>query len=256
MMPKNIDSEFKRIVKEAGKLLLSFWVKTIKKFKKREGLVTEADLAAEKLLMKELQNLFPEADFWAEESGQSGTNNNGYKWVIDPLDGTRNLAHHIPYFCVSVALTYHDEPILAAIYDPLRDELFYAQKDKGAFCNDQKISVSHPETFKDSFIAFGVPHLHDRRISIIKPVQELAGMVGAVRHMGAIALDLANTAIGRFDGVMFTHLAWWDVAAGMLLLKEAGGEISDFKGAPLTPSYKTCIGGSLPIFEQLKKLVS
>ncbi len=257
MIPKNIDSELKTIIKEAGKLLLVYWnKKEIKKDKKSDkSLVTEADLASEKLLIDRLQALFPQADFWTEESGQLGSNKNGYRWVIDPLDGTRNFAYHIPYFCISVALTYQDKPIIGAIYNPILDELFFAAEGKGAFCNDTKIAISSPKSFADSFIAFGLSYTPQQRIPVIKAAQKLVGTIAAVRHMGAAALDMANMAIGRFDGLMFAHLSWWDVAAGVLIIEEAGGKVREIGGNPVGPDYKSCIAGSELIFDNLQRLL-
>lgn len=256
MIPSNLEIELKNSMRQAGKLLLSYWHKkdiTINK-KADRSLVTEADLASEKLLMTSLQKLFPQADFWSEESGQSGSNNNGYRWVIDPLDGTRNFAYHIPYFCISVALTYHDKPVIGAIYNPLLDELFYAQEGKGAFCNDTKITISKPSSFTQSFIAFGLSYTEKHRIPVIKAAQQLVGKVAAVRHMGAMALDMANMAMGRFDGLMFTYLSWWDVAAGILIIEEAGGKVRELGGNPLRPDYTSCIAGSELVFDNLHKL--
>jgi myo-inositol-1(or 4)-monophosphatase len=255
MVPNNVDSELKKIIKEAAFLLLLYWDKPIQKNKKENGsIVTQADIESEKLLIERLSALMPQADFWSEESGQSGAKDTGYRWVIDPLDGTRNFAYKIPYFCISVALTYHDEPILAVIYNPIQDELFFAKKGEGAYCNDQKIAVSDPQTFKECFIAFGLSYATKHRPEMIKAAQKLVGRVAAVRHMGAIALDMANTAMGRFDGVMFTHLSWWDVAAGILIIEEAGGVVRQINGEPLGPDYTTCLAGSTFVFERLQGL--
>lgn len=257
VIPSTIELQLKQIIKQAGSLLLSYWHKKEIRINKKadKSLVTEADLATEKLLITELQKLFPPADFLTEESGQLGSNNNGYRWVIDPLDGTRNFAYHIPYFCISVALTYQNKPIIGVIYNPILDELFYAQEGKGAFCNDQKITIATPSSFSTSFIAFGLSSTAKYRVPMMKAAQKLVGKVAAVRHMGAVALDMANMAIGRFDGLLFTHLAWWDVAAGMLLIQEAGGQVREIGGKPLGPDYKSCIAGSELVFTHLRALL-
>ncbi len=256
MLPKNIDIELKNIIKQAGKLLLSYWhKKDLQKNKKKDNsLVTEADLASEQFLVSALQKLLPQADFFTEESGQFGTNNSGYCWVIDPLDGTRNFAAHIPYFCISVALTYQDKPIIGMIYNPLFDELFYAAEGKGAFCNDIKMAVSTPSSFAGSFITYGLSHNPQQRHKVLEATQKLIGTISAARHMGAVALDMANLAMGRFDGLICMYLSWWDVAAGALIIKEAGGTIGEIGGNPISPHFKSCVAGSAIIFDNLQQL--
>ncbi len=258
MIPDTIKLELTALMKEAGKLLLFYWNKKNLKIDKKgdKTLVTEADLASEKFLIDSLQKLFPIADFLTEESGAFGSNKSGYCWVIDPLDGTRNFAFHIPYFCISVALTYKDRPIIGAIYNPIVDELFYAQEGTGAWCNDIPLRVSTPPSFTESFIAFGLSYTRSPayRLPVIKAAQKLVGTVVAVRHMGAVALDMANVAIGRFDGLMCISLCWWDVAAGTIIIEEAGGKVREINGSRLGPHFTSCIAGSPLIFDNLVKL--
>lgn len=255
MIPKQIETELITIVKEAGSLLLSYWGVPLAKNKKSEGFVTEADIAVEQFLMNALRDLFPAADFWAEESGTSGSNNNGYQWIIDPIDGTRNFTHCIPYFCISVALTYYNKPVHAVIYNPIKNELFYAADGQGAYCNELPITVSGSTLLEHSFIAFGLPYAREQRYAVVNIAQKVAAQAGAVRHMGAVALDMANMAMGRFDGLLFTHLSWWDVAAGMLLVKEAGGCVTDLQGQTIDPSYAGCIAGNPLLYTQLYQLI-
>ncbi len=257
MNDSNIEfkKELTSILKGAGEILCSYWGKQLVRQKKREGFLTEADLASEAYLIEKLNGLF-QADIWAEESGQSGSNNNGYRWVIDPLDGTTNFACGLPYFCISVALTQDDSPTHAAIYNPLQDELFYAQQGAGAWCNERKITISASETISEAVIAFGLAYARDKRLPVIAAAQQFAQKVQAVRNFGAIALDLAHVAAGRLDGVFFSHLSWWDVAAGMLLVEEAGGRVTDFQGKTLTPSYQTCIASGGQLFDHLRSLLS
>ncbi len=253
MMP-NMKQNLEEIVKEAGKLLLSYWKSGVSEHKKEAGYYTQADIDSENFLKKALFDLF-EADFMAEESGQSGSHNNGYRWVIDPLDGTTNFAHHIPYFCISVALTHHDEPIVGAVYNPLLDEFFYAEKGKGAMLNGRSIKVSHPKAFSDAFIGFGLSYNPKHRAALVGRAEIVAAKARAVRHFGAVALDLANVACGRLDGVLFSHLSWWDIAAGALLVSEAGGKATQFDGVALGPNFKTCMAGSDLVYDSLKQLV-
>ena len=248
----SIEKELIEILKEAGSRLLFYWGKCIKHGNKDDqSFVTEADLAIEDFLINSLSKLYPNATFLAEESGYTGKNDGPYQWVIDPLDGTRNFTHHIPYFCISVALTYKDDPLIGVIYNPLHNELFYASKGNGSFYNGKKISIKAPQSFEQSFLVFGISHLRDRRSTIVKASIHLASRVAAIRCMGAVALDMAYIALGRFDGALFASLAWWDVAAGILIIQESGGVVFDWEGEKLTPSYANCMAGSALICNNL-----
>lgn len=251
----DLHADLEKILKGAGDILNSYWGKQLEHQYKHDGFLTEADLASESYLIEKLTALVP-ADIWAEESGQSGTNNNGHCWVIDPLDGTTNFAYGIPYFCISIALTKHDEPIHAAIYNPLQNDFFYARRGEGAWCNSKKIAVSDPDSMKEAVVGMGFSYARDERSSLLSGAHKIVTQVQAVRNLGAIALDLALLAAGRLDGVVFSHLEWWDVAAGMLLVTEAGGKISDFQGNAVTPAYRNCVAGSELVFGHLRAILS
>src|SRR5262249_50711623 len=136
-----------------------------------------------------------------------------------------------PYFCISVALTYNDEPVWAGVYQPITKEFFYAAKGKGAFLNEKPIRVSQTDSLKKSIIAIGIPYAKTPEFKqVIKGLDRVAPVTDAIRHMGAAALDQAYVAAGRFDGVFFEQLGWWDIAAGMLLIQEAGGIVTTFEG--------------------------
>ena len=256
-MKQNWPEVVEPIMCKAGDILLSYQAKQLTRTQKEEhGFVTEADLASEQFLISELSKIMPEASFCAEESGISGSTTSDYSWVIDPLDGTTNFSYGLPYYCISVALTYRDEPQFGMIYQPLLGELFYAQKGMGAFLNGQPITVSAPEDFNKSLIAVGLPYPAQERVNMVGMAQQVAGKAHGIRHFGAIALDLAYVAAGRLDGVMFGGLAWWDVAAGMLLIQEAGGLVSDFQGNQLNPAYRTCIGGGPMVHATVKDIVA
>ncbi len=256
MEDRKLRVSLESIVKKAGEILLSYWGKPLtKRMKPKQGFVTEADLASESYLIRALSELFPQADFFAEESGLSGSNNSGYQWVIDPLDGTTNFAHGIPYYCVSVALTKSYKPLVSGIYVPSRDEFFFAELSKGAWLNDKKITVSAPELVSDAFVAVGLPYGAKRRSNALETVQEVSEAVGSIRHFGAVALDCAHVAAGRFDGLLFSGLGWWDVAAGMLLIQEAGGTISDFSGEAIDPDYPDCVAGGPRIYQELQSIL-
>ncbi|EKD49108.1 MAG: extragenic suppressor protein SuhB [uncultured bacterium] len=252
-MVPHMKEDIERIMKEAGNLLLSYWHTGISETKKQAGYYTQADIDSEQFLKEELFHLFP-ADFIAEESGLSGATNNGYRWVIDPLDGTTNFAHKISYFCISVALTLHDEPIVGAIYNPLLDEFFYAEKGNGATLNGCSIRVCPPKAFSDAVIGFGLAYDRRYRAFVVDRAQVIATQARAVRHFGAVALDLAYVACGRLDGAIFSHLFWWDIAAGILLVVEAGGSASEFNGGALGPNFESCVAGSNMVHKKLKEL--
>ena len=230
------------IIRQAGVVLLFYYGKVLtRQEKKNHGFVTEADCASEDYLIEQLAKILPEASFFAEETGRSGDND--YCWVIDPLDGTTNFAHKLPYFCISVALTYKGKPQVGILYQPLTNELFFTEQGKGAFLNGEKIKISLPKCFNNSLVAMGLPYQSLKRKQLLQ-AEQIAQKVYGVRHFGAIALDLAYVACGRMDGVFLTYLAWWDVAVGMLLIEQAGGVITDFSGKRVLENCVSCIAGS------------
>lgn len=243
------------IVRKAGDILLSYYGSDLtRRIKKLGGFVTEADIASEQYLMEQLAAIFPGVGFWAEESGSSCTGD--YCWVIDPLDGTTNFSQNLPYFCISVALTYREIPQLAIVYRPLLNELFYAQRGKGAFLNGAPIKVSKPADLGRSILVVGLPYVDSKRfIPMIDTIRRIAPRAFAFRHFGAAALDQAYVACGRFDAVFFEDLAWWDVAAGMLLIQEAGGKVTDFEGNAIDASYKSFVASSEHIHALLQKML-
>jgi len=232
------------IIRKAGDIVLSYYQKTLVwKEKKDKGFVTEADIASEEYLISALRKVLPEAAFFAEESGVQG--NSDYRWVIDPLDGTTNFAYAIPYFCISVALTYRDIPIFGIIYLPLTDELFYAEKGKGAFLNGNRINVAQERPLQKSLLLVGFPYAKGEAfLSVFNHLRAISQHTYAFRHLGAIAVDLAYVACGRADGVFFEDLAWWDVAAGILLIEEAGGKVSTYENENVTPLYRSFIAAN------------
>jgi myo-inositol-1(or 4)-monophosphatase len=256
MIPAGVGPErLEAIIKEAGRIVLSYLDKRLTFTEKdKSGFVTEADLASERFLIKELGLLLPEASFFAEESGKSGSG--AYCWVIDPLDGTTNFAHHIPYFCISVALTYQDRPIVGAIYQPITDEFFYAERGRGSFLNGVKIGVNREHELAKSMVAVGFPYAKNKQfMELLEGVQRILPQAYSFRYFGAVALDLAYVAAGRLDGAFFEGLGWWDVAAGMVLIEEAGGQTSDFQGKEVTPSYVSFLAANQEMHEILLPLL-
>lgn len=199
------------------------------------NLVTESDRRSEELIVQTILHHFPDHAILTEESPARGKS--PYRWIIDPLDGTTNFAHTYPVACVSIAFEDHGRIGLGGVYDPFRDELFYAERGRGASLNEEPIVVSRNPDLDHSLLATGFPY--DRRqnvetyLAIFKAVML---RVQGVRRTGAAALDLAYVACGRYDGFWENKLRSWDVAAASLVVEEAGGKLSDFGGMPLTVS--------------------
>ena len=256
---RNVDEmreDIESVIVRAGDILLSYFGKNLScKDKIGKGFVTEADLKSEKFLIEHLSKIFPEASFWAEESG---INDNGspYCWVIDPLDGTTNFAHCIPYFCISVALTYNAEPVLGFIYNPLLKEMFFASKGKGAFLNGKPIAISGITAFEKTFLAVCIPYEKSSAYykRFVESIIDIMKGAFAFRHCGAAALDLAYVAAGRFDAIFFEDMFWWDFAAGTLLINEAGGVTTDFANNPILPNSRTFIGANTEIHAKLREI--
>jgi myo-inositol-1(or 4)-monophosphatase len=221
------------MAREAGALLKDKFndIHTIE-YKGEINIVTEADKASEAMLISNIQKRYPTHAIISEETG--GVDNpSPYRWVIDPLDGTTNYSHRYPVFCVSIALELDGSVILGVIYYPMLDELFVAEKGKGAFLNDQKISVSKTTDMSKCLLATGFPY--DVRHNKNNNLNYFTAMImraQAVRRPGSAALDLAYVAAGRFDGFWELKLNPWDTAAGWLMVTEAGGTVTDLFGTP------------------------
>lgn len=249
------------IIKDAGDILLTYFNKNnLERFNKSDGsFATQADLESEKFLIKKLHELVPEAGFFTEETGiQNG--NNKYLWVIDPLDGTTNFAQGLPYFCISVALTKNNVPVIGVVYNPLLKEFFYAIKGSGAFLitstintTHQQLNLNHQKKLKSSVVLFSIPYKKNNHF--FDEINSIAHQAYSVRTFGAAALDQAYVAAGRGDAVVMQGLSWWDVAAGMLLITEAEGTVTDFEGEEITPKYQTFLGAISPLYDELRVLV-
>jgi len=201
-------------------------------------LVTEADLASEKLIIDRIKSHYPRHAILAEESGaiegfQTVSGQSDWRWIIDPLDGTTNYAHGYPCFCVSIALERAGSIEVGVVYDPTRDEVFAAERGQGATLNDRRIRVSDVEDLNAAMLCTGFPYNVRERPNFARDFANFTMEAQAVRRDGSAALDLAYLACGRFDGFWEDGLNAWDIAAGMLLIKEAGGQVTDFVGAPL-----------------------
>lgn len=224
--------------------------------KSTNQLVTEWDLAIEKFLIHELGNLIPESGFITEEKQITQNANTEWVWVIDPIDGTTNFAHELPIYCCSVALLRNSAPYMGVVYIPVLNELFSAEKGKGARLNGNPIQVSPVKALERSLLATGFPYYNyeelDCFLACLKTfMQETQGL----RRMGSAAIDLAYTACGRFEGFFEYGLNMWDVAAGILLIEEAGGTCSGFRPGqnPLDGSFIVASNGS--VHEEMLRVI-
>jgi len=207
-------------------------------------LVTQADLESEALILEAIQQAYPHHAVLAEESGNHGQDS-APLWIVDPLDGTTNFAHGHPHFCVSIALRQEGVLTVGVIYDPLRDETFWAEAGQGAFLNDQRMQVTTVSRLVDSLVATG---FYYGRATVtdtnIPEFTRVVRRVQGIRRAGAAALDMAYVACGRLDGYWEYYMQPWDTAAGALMVLEAGGVITQLDGSPWTPwSHTTLAAG-------------
>jgi myo-inositol-1(or 4)-monophosphatase len=241
----------------AGKLLLQNVSRhRLVHFKGKINLVTEMDLKSEKLIVARLRKLLPDASFLTEE-GSAVENDAPYKWVIDPLDGTTNYAHTFPIWCVSIALEWYGEIVLGCVYDPNRDELFTAVKGKPARLNGKLIRVSERRRLGESLLATGFPYdIQTSSINNLDHFVSFARTARAIRRAGSAALDLCYLAMGRFDGFWELKLHPWDTAAGMLMVKQAGGKVTDFHGKPFSIYSEKLLASNGAIHSQMIRVLT
>lgn len=227
----------KAIAREAGDLLRQGQLEAFQLDRKSSSidLVTEYDRRAEALIVEKLRHHFPDHSIVGEEGASyEGSSAEGYRWYVDPLDGTNNFAHHIPHFAVSLGLFRQDTPVLAVLCDPMRDELYWAEKGKGAFRNGTRLQVSDAPNVGDAILASGYPYdRHHDPVDNIAQTGLFLKKCQGFRRFGAAALDLAFVAAGSLDGFWEFKLASWDIAAGVLLVTEAGGTVTRIDGSPL-----------------------
>ncbi|AQG79048.1 inositol monophosphatase family protein [Spirosoma montaniterrae] len=223
------------IARHAGAFLMAERAKFQRdaiEYKGLNNLVSYVDKETEKQLVARLHDLLPEAGFITEE-GTTGTtaDQTALNWIIDPLDGTANFIHGLPVFSVSIGLAQGKTPIAGVVYDPNRDECFSAWQNGGAYCNGQKISVSPAQLLGESLIATGFPYYKFEEMSVyLRILEDLMQRTHGLRRLGSAAIDLAYVAAGRFEAFYEYNLNSWDMAAGVLLVREAGGIVTDFEG--------------------------
>lgn len=217
-------------------------------------LVSYVDKGAEKLIVEALNKLMSDVGFIVEENSASGTKD--YNWIVDPLDGTTNFIHGIPCYAVSIALEYKGEILIGVVHEVTRDECFYAVKNMGAFLNGKPIRVSENKKLSDSLIATGFPiYDFERQENYLNVLRELMQQTHGIRRIGAAAADLCYLACGRFDAFYEYNLKPWDVAAGGLIVKEAGGTITDFKGGSNWLFGKEVIATNNLVANEFKNLI-
>ena len=226
-----------RAAREAGAILQDFAVRGFQiEHKGRINLVTEADLASERHIKALIASHYPTHRILAEESGASAHEVNSvgqYTWIIDPLDGTTNFSHGFPCYAVSIGIEYQGQSIAGVIYDPSRDELFAAERGAGATCNGETIRVSAIETLERSLVVSGFPYdVRERMEEYLPAWREFLNQAQGVRRLGAAAIDMACIACGRMEGFWEKGLNAWDVAAGWVIIEEAGGRVTKLDGSP------------------------
>ena len=222
--------------------------------KRINDFVTEVDRAAEAEILRVIQTAYPDHAILAEESGELAGSRGAseYLWIIDPLDGTTNFIHGFPQFAVSIALQHKGQLTQAVVFDPTRNELFTASKGAGAYLNDHRLRVSRCTHLRDALIGTGFPFKEMNRLDpYMRQLKTMMGSCAGVRRAGAAALDLAFVAAGRLDGFWELGLAPWDMAAGALLIKEAGGLVGDPTGEDGWMASGDIIGGTPKVFAQL-----
>ena len=245
------------IATDAGTFLRSRLNSTHKiDYKGEINLVTEADKISEEMITSKISHLFPDHDILAEEFTHTNKGSD-FRWIIDPLDGTTNYAHGYPVFCVSIALQKMDEIILGIIYNPMLKEMFVAEKGKGAFLNGRKIHTSKTIRMAEGFIATGFPYdIWEDSQNNLNYFNEMIMKARAIRRAGSAALDLAYVAAGRFDGFWELKLSPWDTAAGWLIVEEAGGVVTDIKGAKYYLKSPVILASNGRIHEEMMDILN
>jgi myo-inositol-1(or 4)-monophosphatase len=245
------------LCKEAGQMMLEGRGRRLQITHKGEvDLVTQVDLALERMIVEAIHDSHPDHSVLSEEGEDDKVEDAEYTWLVDPLDGTTNYVHGYPVFCVSVALTQRAEVLAGVVYDPLHDELFYAENGGGATLNDRRIVVSNTERLTSSLLSTGFPY---NRATLpnnnLAQFNKVITSIQGVRRSGSVALDLAFVAAGRLDGHWELHVKPWDTAAGGLMIKEAGGRVSGRGGRAWSPFESFIVATNGKIHDELLRLL-
>lgn len=246
--------------REAGALLLADYDRPKKiSYKEEVDLVTESDKRSEAVVVARLRNHFPHHAIVAEEGGEQdidGTAGARYRWHVDPLDGTTNFAHAYPCFAVSIGLLEDGEPLVGVVFNPISAELFTSVRGEGAYLNQKRIYVSPVETLSKGLVATGFPVHKVRTSTNIRYYWEFTVRSHGVRRDGSAALDLCSVACGRFDGFWEFGLKSWDTAAGVLLVQEAGGRVTDLSGRPYRPGDREILASNGRIHAEMQQVAA
>jgi myo-inositol-1(or 4)-monophosphatase len=219
--------------------------------------VSQADIRAERAIKDELRRARPGFGFLMEESGASAGEDPDHRWIVDPLDGTTNFLHGIPHFAISIALESKGEMTAGIVFDPLKDELFWAEKGGGAYLNNRRLRVSSRKHLGESLIATGIPFLeHGDHATFLAELGRVMPAVSGVRRGGAAALDLAYVAAGRYDAFWERGLQPWDFAAGIVLVREAGGFVSEIGGGAITAESRSLIACNEALGNSVRDLLT
>ncbi|MGA9351287.1 MAG: inositol monophosphatase family protein [Anaerolineae bacterium] len=245
------------VARQTGQVLLAEFGRSQEiRFKGLRDIVTEADLAAQAKAVEVIRSRYPDHDILGEELGQTPGGASDYCWIVDPLDGTTNYSRGYPCFSVSIALSYRGEVILGVVYDPIRDQLFRAQRGQSAYLNDEKIRVSAVDRLIDALVGLDWAHKQELRSKMARLVTEVAPKVGTLRNTGSAALGLCSVAAGWTDAYFHLSLKPWDAAAASVIIQEAGGAISDMAGLPWHPNSKGCLASNGPIHKAMLNLLT
>jgi myo-inositol-1(or 4)-monophosphatase len=218
--------------------------------------VSAADTKAEAIIREELSKSRPDFGFLMEESGESVGRDPSHRWIVDPLDGTTNFLHGLPHWAISIALEKAGEIVAAVVYEPVHDELFWAEKGQGAFVNHQRLRVSARRQLSDAVIACGAPFRgHGDHALFLAEMQKVMPEVAGIRRWGAASLDLAYLAAGRYDAFWERGLSPWDSAAGVLMVSEAGGFVAEIEGGRNPIFSKSIVAANAHLLEPLSKLL-
>jgi len=218
--------------------------------------VSAADKRSEKIIFTELKKARPDFGFLMEESGEIKAEKGDSRWIIDPLDGTTNFLHGIPHFCISIALETKGIITSGIVYDPIKDELFWAEKGLGAHMNTQRLRVSSRKNMNESLVATGIPFCgHGAHDVFFKEMKEVSPKVAGIRRMGAAALDLAYVAAGRYEAYWEKDIHPWDISAGLILVQEAGGFLMSLTGEKKLHLSNGILAGNDAIFKEMKNIL-
>ena len=247
-----------QVARDAGNLLVQRLGSAQISNKGDIDLVTEADIAAEELIIDRIRSHYPLHGILAEESGeavQQGPSRSEWKWIVDPLDGTTNYAHGYPCFCVSIAVEHAGALEIGVVYDPMRDEMFAAERGQGATLNERRIRVSSVEALNGAMMCTGFPYDVRTRPDFARDFTNFTLHAQAVRRDGSAALDLAYIACGRFDGFWEDGLNPWDIAAGAILISEAGGRITNYENEALDIYTKKVVASNGRVHDAMLQLL-